>query len=147
MKIGTAESKTGEITYGVITVGYTMGRFPIEIPIVIVEGVEDGPTLAVSGAVHGGELLGPMGIHEFLHNIDPKEVKGRIVIVPVANPGSFEFGMRSTPWDEMNLNRVGLGKADGGVTEQIAYHFANEVVLQADALVDIHSGTADGFVF
>ena len=30
MKIGTAQSKKGEIAYGRITVGYTMGRFPID---------------------------------------------------------------------------------------------------------------------
>ncbi len=147
MKIGTAESKPGEIAYGVITVGYTMGRFPIEIPVVIVEGNEDGPTLAVSGAVHGAELLGPMGIHEFLHQVDPSKVKGKIILVPVVNPGAFEFGLRSTKWDGQNLNREGLGKIDGTITQQIAYHFVHDIVLKADALVDIHSGTEDGFVW
>ena len=147
MKIGTAESKKGEITYGKITVGYTMSRMPIDIPVVIVEGLEDGPTLAVSAAVHGAELMGAMGIHEFLFHVDPKQLKGRIILVPVANQSAFEFGQRTTKWDDMNLNRLGLGKIDGAITERIAYYFTHEVVLKADGLVDIHSGTEDGFVW
>ena len=147
MKIGSCESKKGEITYGSIVVGYTMSRMPIEIPVVIAEGLEDGPTLAVSAAVHGAELMGAMGIHEFLFHLDPKQLKGRIVFSPVTNQSAFEFGMRNTKWDEMNLNRHGLGKPDGAITERIAYHFTHDMVLKADGHVDIHSGTEDGFVW
>ena len=147
MQIGTAISKKGEIAYGKITVGHTMGRIPIDIPVVIVEGLEDGPILAVSAAVHGAELIGAMGIHEFLFHVDPKQLKGRIVLVPVANQSAFEFGQRNTKWDEMNLNRHGLGKIDGAITERTAYHFAHDIVLKSAAHVDIHSGTEDGFVW
>ena len=147
MQIGSAISKKGEIAYGKITVGHTMGRIPIDIPVVIVEGLEDGPTLAVSAAVHGAELIGAMGIHEFLFHVDPKQLKGRIVLVPVANQSAFEFGQRNTKWDEMNLNRHGLGRIDGAITERIAYYFAHDIVLKSDAHVDIHSGTEDGFVW
>ena len=147
MKIGTCESKKGEIAYGKITVGYTMGRFPIDIPIVIAQGLEDGPTMTVSGCVHGGELLGVMGIHELLHHVDPRQMKGTIIFVPIANQSAFEFGERSTVWDGQNLNREGLGKPDGTITQQTAHHFTSETVLKSDAFVDIHSGTPDGFVW
>ena len=147
MKIGTAESKKGEIAYGRITVGHTMGRFPIEIPVIIAEGLKEGPTLAVSACVHGAELIGAMGIHKLLHTLDPKQLRGSLILVPVANQSAFEFGQRNTVWDSMNLNREGIGKPDGTITQQIAHHFAHDIILKADAFVDIHTGTADGFVW
>ena len=66
---------------------------------------------------------------------------------PVANQSAFEFGIRTTQWDGMILNRQGLGKEDGAITERIAYHFVRDIVLKANAFVDIHSGTEDGFVW
>jgi hypothetical protein len=147
MKIGSAESKKGEIAYGTIVVGHTMGRFPIEIPVVIVEGLEDGPTLLVNAAIHGAEIIGTLGIHKVLREIDPKEVKGTLLFVPVANQGAFEFDSRATQWDGQIMNRHGLGKEDGTITQQLAWHLVHDLILKSDAYVDIHSGTQDSYVY
>lgn len=147
MRIGTAESKKGEIAYGRITVGYTMGRYPIDIPVVIVEGEEEGPTLLVNAAIHGAEIIGTLGIHKVLRDIDPKEVKGTLLFVPVANQGAFEFDSRATKWDGEIMNRKGLGKVDGSITEQLAWHLVHDLILKSDAYVDIHSGTQDSYVY
>jgi len=147
MKIGSIEGRPGEIVSGTITVAHTMGRIPVDIPVIIVEGLQPGPKLIVSGCVHGAELMGAMGIIEFLHHIDPRQLKGSIVFVPVANQSAFEMGIRTTQWDGMILNRQGLGQIDGSITQRIAYHFTHDIILQCDAFVDIHSGTADGFVW
>jgi hypothetical protein len=89
-----------------------------------------------------------MGINEFIRTTKATDLKGgRIVFVPVANQSAFEFGIRTTQWDGMILNRHGLGKPDATITERIAYHFTHDVVLKADAFVDIHSGTGEGFVW
>lgn len=148
MYFGPVESRRGETTCGTIVAAFTMGRFPVEIPVVVVEALKDGPTLVVSGCVHGAELIGAMGINEFLRTVKATDLaRGRIVFVPVANQSAFEFGIRNTQWDGMNLNRHGLGKPDGAITERIAYHFTHDVVLKADAFVDIHSGNGEGFVW
>jgi uncharacterized protein len=147
MKIGTAESKKGEIAYGRINVGYTMGRHAIDIPVVIVEGLQEGPTLLVNAAIHGAEIIGTLGIHKVLREIDPKQVKGTILFVPVANQGAFEFDSRATMWDGQIMNRQGLGKEDGTITQQLAWHLVNDLILKSDAYVDIHSGTQDSYVY
>ncbi len=44
-----------------IEVAHTLSRISINRPINIVNGTEDGPTLVVSAAIYGQELIGSMG--------------------------------------------------------------------------------------
>jgi hypothetical protein len=76
--------------------------------------------------------------------------------LPLAHPFAVEFGgniegagLRTNPSDNLDLNRVWPGKRDGGslptpngwLSEQMAYVMWNEVVKQADYLLDFHDGT------
>jgi predicted deacylase len=45
-----------------------------------------------------------------------------------------------SPVDGKNLNRVYPGKADGSVSERIAYQITREVIERADYVLDIHCG-------
>ena len=47
MKLGTIEAKPGEKAYGFFQTGETHGQFPAHIPLHIVNGAADGPTLVV----------------------------------------------------------------------------------------------------
>ena len=44
------------------------------------------------------------------------------------------------PYDGKNLNRVYPGKAEGTVSERIAYTISNELLRFADFYIDLHSG-------
>ena len=147
MKVGNLESKRGQKVSGVITAGYTTAQMPIDIPVNIVQGMDDGPVLAVSGAVHGAEVIGTLGIIKVLRELDPKTLRGTLIAVPVGNQSAFEFGDRVSKWDKGNLNRMGRGKKDGKLTERIAYHYYHEVVAKSDALIDIHSGNSESYVW
>lgn len=147
MRIGNVESRQGQKVSGAITVGHTTARMPIDIPVNIVQGKEDGPVLAVSGAVHGAEVIGTLGILQVLRELDPGELRGTLIAVPVANQSAFEFGHRETRWDGGNLNRMGRGKENGTLTQRIAYCYYHQVVTKADALIDIHSGNAESYVW
>jgi hypothetical protein len=147
MKVGNLESKKGQKVSGVITAGYTTAQMPIDIPINIIEGEKDGPVLAVSGAVHGAEVIGTLGILKVLRELDPKKLRGTLIAVPVGNQSAFEFGDRVTKWDGGNLNRMGRGKEDGTLTQRIAYFYYHEVVAKSDALIDIHSGNSESYVW
>jgi len=147
MRIGNIECKRGERAFGYLEIDRTTSRIPVHIPVNILCGPEDGPTLLVDGAVHGPEDIGSVAIGKLLRTIDVDDIRGTLIAVPVVNTSGFEFQQRFVFWDGNDLNRQGKGKADGNLTERMAYHYYHEVISKADGYVDIHSGGPDGYVW
>ena len=111
----------------------------VMIPIsVICNG--SGPTALLTGANHGDEYEGVIGLQNLALNLDHKRISGRIIIVPAFNYPAFRAGTRNSPIDDGNMNRVFPGSPRGTVTEKIADYFMRTLVPQADLVVDIHSG-------
>jgi len=75
-----------------------------------------------------------------LNQLDPSQLKGTVVALPVASPLAYEALSRSTPLDMTNLNRVFPGSPNGLLTEQIAHAIATHFGPQLNFLVDMHSG-------
>ena len=50
-------------------------------PICILQG-GDGPTLLLTGGVHGDEYSGPLAIMRLAHELDLSEVSGRLILLP-----------------------------------------------------------------
>jgi hypothetical protein len=147
MQIGDIVGQPGKKVRGRLLVGHTTSQIPIEMPITIVMGRNPGRTLVVTGGVHGREVIGPLGIGKVLRELDPAEMSGNLIAVPLVNMSSFEFADRVTLWDQGDLNRQGSGKIDGTITERLAYHLFHDVVTKGDAYIDIHSSNAEGFVW
>jgi hypothetical protein len=147
VKIGNIECQRGERVFGYLEVDRTASELPISIPINILCGPVDGPTLVVDAAIHGNENVGCVGIGQFLRNIDVSKIKGTVIAVPVVNTSGYEFGQREVKWDGKDLNRQGGGDPNGTPAQRLAYAYFQEVVSKADAFIDIHSGGQDGHVF
>jgi predicted deacylase len=73
-------------------------------------------------------------------SLDPSQVKGRVIILPMANFPAAMAGRRTSPIDEGNLNRTFPGDADGTVTQQIAFFIEHVLIPLADVVCDLHSG-------
>ena len=140
MKIGAIEAKQGEKSYGFFKTGETHGRFPVHIPMHLVVGAIDGPMLVVQSGMSGLEIEPSLILPQIVNELDPSTMKGTVVIVPLMNISGFEFEQINTAWDDKHLNQLGRGNAEGTVSEQMIYQYYNEVVSQADALLDIRSG-------
>jgi predicted deacylase len=111
------------------------------IPITIVNGLKPGPTLLVLSGVHGSEYSPIIAMQQLAPTLDPKEISGRIIIVHIANmPAYLGRSIYTSPIDNKNLNRLFPGKADGSITERIAYFLTDELYPLADAVLDMHSG-------
>ena len=147
MKIAHIEAKPGERAFGYLTADETRGRIPVQIPVNILCGTEDGPVLLVDAALHGDENIGTVCIGQLLRTIEPKDIKGTLIAVPVVNTSGFEFGQREVMWDSKDLNRQKEGDPNGTTSQRLAYTYLNEVVYKADYWVDIHSGGPDAFVW
>lgn len=147
LHIGPLQAASGARAYGHIEVARTLSRIPISLPVNVVNGQKEGPTLVITAAIHGQELVGSMGIGRLLREIDPQQLRGQLIALPVVNTAAFEFAQRTTPWDNKDLNRQKRGDPDGTITEQLASAFFEQVLSHADYLVDIHSGGPDSYYY
>ena len=138
--IGSAVARPGQASTGFIEVPAGVDA-ATRIPITIVHGAQAGPTLALIAGTHGSEVAPVVALQRVRAALDPTQLRGTVLIVHVANMPSF-LGrtVYYSPIDGKNLNRVYPGKADGTVSERIAYAITNQIIERADYLVDIHSG-------
>lgn len=111
----------------------------VPIPAGVIVGAP-GPTVLLTGGVHGDEFEGPVALMKVLRRLEPEHVRGRLIILPALNAPAVRQASRVSPLDQGNLNRAFPGDADGGPTAVIA-HFIEEVLLpQCTAAIDFHSG-------
>lgn len=111
----------------------------LELPILAARGREPGKTIVVLGGVHGDEYEGMAAVREVYRELDPWELRGTFIGVPVVNPPAFATHTRVSPLDGQNMARVFPGRADGTTSERIAHQLLTQVLKHADFLIDLHS--------
>ena len=99
-----------------------------------------GPTALFFGGNHGDEYEGVVTLPKILRAIDPAQVQGRIIVLPMLNRPAGLAGTRLSPIDGKNMNRAFPGERSGSITSMIAHYVYNVLFPQADLVVDIHSG-------
>lgn len=106
----------------------------------------DGPTIYLQATQHGIELNGPATLRRLHTELIDRSLAGTVVVVPVVNPLAFDHRSYITPaaYDahNPNLNRVWPGRDDGSLQERLAASLW-PLISSADAVVDLHTGTAD----
>lgn len=140
LEIGDLKVKRGEKGQGYLPVAARGDGSSIPLPLLVVNGLHQGPTFVVSGGVHGDEYEGPEAVQRLWRQLDPGKLRGVFLGVPVVNVPAFEVGMRKSPIDHLNMNRIFPGRQNGFISERIAYLFFNEIVLKADCFLDLHAG-------
>lgn len=100
----------------------------------------DGPTVLLTGGNHGDEFEGPVALRRLVHQLEPDDVRGRVIVVPGLNHAALTTGTRLSPIDGGNLNRSFPGDPTGSTTARVADFVYRELVARADVVLDIHSG-------
>ena len=118
----------------------------LRFPVHTVTGTQPGPTLGVTAGIHGDENLPLEAVRRLVQQLDPNQLSGAVVAIPVVNPLAIESQTRHTPTDMQNLNRVFPGDADGWLTEQLAAVVCEKFLPEIDFLVDLHAGGAQPIV-
>ena len=113
---------------------------PMSIPVMVAKGESDGPILGLTAAVHGNELNGIPVIQRLFSEIDPKELKGTIIGVPVVNVPSFMRKQRRFN-DGVDLNHIMPGQDKGNVSNIYAHRFFTRMVKHFDYLMDLHTAS------
>ena len=86
IKVGTARAKPGTVATGVIPVSRLAGGGELEMPVIVINGLKDGPCLWVDGAIHGDEPEGPLMCHNLRREVNPEKLSGSLVLVPLQRP-------------------------------------------------------------
>lgn len=111
----------------------------ITIPIAVIRN-GDGPTVFLMAGNHGDEYEGPIALCKLIRTLEPKDIKGRVIIMPAANLPAAMAGTRVSPIDEGNLNRAFPGNAEGTATYAIAHYIDTVLFPMADFHHDLHAG-------
>ncbi len=109
------------------------------IPCTVIGG-SPGRTALVMAGNHGDEYPGQVTIMRLLRELEPQEVRGRLILIPAINMPAAKAATRLSPLDGKNLNRAFPGRADGTVTEVIAHYLTTVLFPMADIVVDLHTG-------
>ncbi len=112
----------------------------VDLPVRVVHGREDGPTIWVNAAIHGDEAVGVEVIRQVLADLDPKTLRGTVIAIPIVNVLGFMIGSRYLP-DRRDLNRSFPGSARGSLAGRIAHLMMTEVVDKCTVGIDLHTGS------
>ena len=136
-----SELKKGEVHRMHLHIpGNSLG-IPWKVPVIVVKGVEKGPTLGITAAVHGNELNGLSTIFKLLETIDPTKMAGTLVCVPISNIPGYMRGQRYFS-DGQDLNRIMPGRPIGKKPSEIyAYYYSHKIVKHFDYLLDLHTAS------
>jgi predicted deacylase len=139
--VGSVTAAPGSIASGTLDIAARAGDSGTTIPFTVIHGAQPGPVLALVAGTHGMEYVPIIALQRMRGRIDPKTLRGTILMVHVANMPSF-LGrtIYYSPIDGKNLNRVYPGKTDGTISERIAEAITREVITRATHVVDLHCG-------
>jgi len=142
-KIGSISVPSGTIGYGVLPVTKMACNFEINIPMHVIVGDEQGPVICALACLHGHEYTAIDVIRQLVSQIDPKELSGTILAIPVANTMAFSMGTRGNWFDGLwgpngDLARAAPGDPKGWMAERIAHIFTELIVPRVDVLLDFH---------
>jgi predicted deacylase len=111
---------------------------PVSLSVQVVHGRRPGPTLFVSAAIHGDEIIGVEIVRRLLRMPSLDRLRGTLLAVPIVNSFGFMNQSRYLP-DRRDLNRSFPGSPSGSLASRLAHIFMTEIVSRSDVGIDLHS--------
>ena len=141
--VGTATAARGQKSTGTIEVPAGSDA-ALSIPVALFHGAKPGRVLALVAGAHGTEYTSIIALEKLITTLNPAEISGTVIIVPLINIQSFEQKVpHINPVDRKSMNRFYPGKMDGTQTERASFLITKQVVEQSDHLIDLHGGDLD----
>lgn len=110
-------------------------------PYTTIVGREEGPLMTIIAGIHGCEYVSIRAAMRLAAELDPREIRGRVLIFPVINLPAF--GERTpfvTPVDGKNPNRFFPGDPAGTFTDVLDDFVFTTIIKPSDAFIDLHGG-------
>jgi hypothetical protein len=124
-------------------INITISRLPtdtlIDLNIFAYRGKEPGPSLLLTGGVHGDEINGIEIVRRLIKENQLMPDKGMVIAIPLVNIYGFIYNSRELP-DGRDLNRCFPGSENGSLANRLAYILIKKIVPLIDYGVDFHTG-------
>ncbi|MFT4059846.1 MAG: M14 family metallopeptidase [Legionella sp.] len=117
---------------------------PMNLPIHVINGVEEGPALCITAAIHGDEINGVEIIRRFLLKKGLKHIRGSIIAIPIVNVYGFLYQERYL-MDRRDLNRSFPGGPKGSLASILAGLISTQILSQSTHVIDLHTGSNHRF--
>lgn len=137
-EIGGVSVPPGERRLVDLPVSKLSNHTPVTLPVHVLHGPRPGPAMFVSAAIHGDELNGVEIIRRVLRTLQPGNIAGTLLCIPVVNAFGFLSRSRYLP-DRRDLNRSFPGSPTGSLAARLAHLFLNEVVRRCQLGIDLHT--------
>ncbi len=146
LKVQNLEARAGEKVQGYLEIAERpAGKH--RIPLMLINGSGSGPTLVINGGEHGSEYNGPAGCLTLMKELQPAEIDGQVIIVPMINTLAFETRwMHGNPIDYRDMTGYYVEEIPRGgsgppkITYYVTTTFYGEVLKQADYRLNLHGG-------
>jgi predicted deacylase len=144
MHLGTADADPGELDRGHLDVTDLPTGTAERLPVILAEGVDDGPTLWLTAAIHGDEHTGLAAAQDAMVASLPGRLQGTVVCLPNLNPAGLRRSSRASYYHDDDPNRTfpdpaGERHRPPKVQELIAERLFDRFSESADALLDLHT--------
>jgi predicted deacylase len=124
----------------------------VQLPLLLVSGVKDGPRLYLGAGIHGDEVGGVAIVTRALAQVDPTTLAGSIVCIPVQNPLALHADHRlplsqylRSPLDLTPIDPWSCfpGDPEGNLSERLAHRLFG-FIQACDFAIDVHTPTRGG---
>ena len=112
----------------------------INMPVYAIHGLQAGHRLCITAGIHGDEINGSEIARRVFSKVDPLELHGTVIMLPMINTSGIRNGERYMP-DRRDLNRYFPGSYDGSIASIVARATFDIVTTNCDTLVDLHTGS------
>ena len=152
--IGGIQVERGQRGYTRLPVTTLLEGSELVIPLHVVHGAQAGPVLGLISGIHGPEHFVIRILREIILSLDPEQLSGTVLAIPVANPVAFARSLRSTPEEDIDfadMNRIFPGvrarpsfgggespASDRSMTETMAATIAEQFFPRLDYMIDWH---------
>ncbi|MCZ4280623.1 succinylglutamate desuccinylase/aspartoacylase family protein [Kiloniella laminariae] len=121
-----------------VPVSFLSDHTPVSLSVHVVHGNRPGPTLFVSAAIHGDEVIGVEIVRRLLRAPNLEKLRGTLLAIPIVNSFGFMNHSRYLP-DRRDLNRSFPGSPQGSLAGRLAHIFMTEIASRSDYGIDLHS--------
>lgn len=112
----------------------------IRLPVMVARGLQDGPVLGLTAAIHGNELNGIPVIQQLFSELEVAQLQGTIVGCLVTNVPGVLLDQRVFN-DGTDLNRIAPGKADGDGAQLYLARLIDRLLTAFDYHIDLHTAS------
>jgi predicted deacylase len=152
MHLGTVTSEPGTVATGWFEVTSLPTGGSERLPVVVADGERDGPTLWLTGGVHGDEATGVTVAQDAVRADLPERLAGTVVSIPTVNPAGLRRNERRSYYGDDDPNRYfpdpeAESARPPSVQERIDERLYEAFTDSADALIDLHTAQIGSMPF